>query len=58
MIISSFFVPTLPVCPLIYDLNLNELLLLLVAGKSIILPLLSIAGSSLKYCYKLPDVFE
>ena len=46
-IISSFFVPTLPVCPPIYDLNLNELLLLLVAGKSIILPLLSIAGSSL-----------
>ena len=35
-IISTFFVPPFPVCPAICCLNLNELLLLLLSGKSII----------------------
>ena len=46
-IISTSFAPLFPVCPVIFCVNLNEVLLLLSAGKSIILPLLSRAGSSL-----------
>ena len=57
-IISTSFVPPFPVCPVICCLNLNEALFLLLVGKSIILPLLSRAGSSLWYCHKLPDVFK
>ena len=38
--------------------NLNEILILLSVGKSIISPLSLKAGSSLNYCNKLPDVFE
>ena len=45
-IISTSFVPPFPVWPVIFCLNLNEVLLLLSSGKSIILPLLSKAGSS------------
>ena len=45
-IISTSFAPLFPVCPEILCVNLNEVLLLS-AGKSIILPLLSRAGSSL-----------
>ena len=45
-IISTSFVPQPPACLAIYCLNLNELLLLSLTGKSIILPLVSIGGSS------------
>ena len=38
-IISTLFVPPFPVCPVIWCLNLNEALLLLSAGKSIIVSL-------------------
>ena len=37
---------------------MNEILLLFLVGQSIVLLLLSKAGSSLYYCRKLPDVFE
>ena len=57
-IISTSFVLPFPVSRVIFCLNFNEALLLLPLRKSIILRLLSKAGSSLKYCYKLPDVFE
>ena len=46
-IISTFFVPPFLVFPVIFCLNLNELLLLSSSGKTITLPLASIAGSSL-----------
>ena len=45
-IISTSFVPRPPACLAIYCLNSNELLLLSLTGKSIILPLVSIGGSS------------
>ena len=44
--ISTSFVPLFPICPVIYGLNFNEILLLSL-GKSIILPLLFKAGSFL-----------
>ena len=44
--------------PVIFVLNLKEALLLLLVGKSTILPLLSKAGSSLWCYHKLPDDFE
>ena len=57
-IVSTSLVPPFPVCPVICRLNLYEALLLLLAGKSIILPLAFTAGSPLYYCHKLPDVFK
>ena len=45
-IISTSFVAQPPACPAIYCLNSNELLLLSLTGKSIVLPLVSIGGSS------------
>ena len=44
---STSFVPRFPVCPVFSCLNLNGVLLLLSAEKSIILPLLSRADSPL-----------
>ena len=48
-IISATFVPSFPLSPVIFCLNLNEILLLflLLAEKSIIFLLLSNTGSSL-----------
>ena len=58
-IISPSFVPSLPDCFVIFRLNLNKiLLLLLLARKSIIFPKPLKAGSSLYYYHKLHDVFE
>ena len=45
-IISASSVPLLPVCSVTYCLNLNQMLLLLSAGKLTVLPLASIASSS------------
>ena len=56
-IISTFFVPFLPAWPVIYSFILNELVSTLTSLK-LISPLLAKAGSSLQYCYKIPDVFE
>ena len=57
-IISTFCVSPFPVGPVIFCLSLNEILLLSLTRKSIILLLLSGAVSSLCYYHKLPDVFE
>ena len=46
-VISTSFVPLFPVSPVISSLNLNEILLLLSLGKSVILLFLHIAASSL-----------
>ena len=46
-IISIFFVPSFPILPAIFVLNLNGTLLLLSAGKSAIEPLAFKYGSSL-----------
>ena len=46
LFISTFFVPSLPVSPVVFSLNLHESWLLL-AGKSVIALTLFEAGSSL-----------
>ena len=53
----TFFLPPFLACSVICCLYLNEILLLFLAGKSIILLLLSRAALSLKYCHRLTDVF-
>ena len=55
-IISTFFVPSSPVIPVIFTLKLIESVGL-PAVNSVISSLLSWAGVSLQYCYKLPVVF-
>ena len=59
IIISISFVPFLPDSLFIFSLILNKLLVTLAALNSTILPLATfIAGISLQYCHKIPDVFE
>ena len=59
-IISTSFVSSFPVCSVIFCLILFKLnkILLLPAGKSIILSVAPGASSSLKHCHKSPSVFE
>ena len=63
-IISTFFVPLLPVGPVIFSLILNKLVikqfskLALAALKSVIASSSSRACSFLQYCRKIPDVLE
>ena len=57
-VIETLFIPAAPVLLAIFCLNLNETLLLLSSGKSIIASLASKASSSLKYYKKRLDVFE
>ena len=57
-IISTFFMsPSSLVVPIIFYLKLSESVSL-APLKIIILPSLFIAGISLQYCHRLPDVFE
>ena len=56
-IILTAFVPLLPVLPAIFLLSLNEALLLVVAGKSLTVPLASNAGLSLYDSHYFPNVF-
>ena len=56
-IISTSFVPSFSVWPVIFSLKLNERVRL-ASPKSSISPLLFTADISLQYCHKLPDVFE
>ena len=46
-VISTYFVSLSPVCPVIFSLDLNEILVFSLAGKSVIALLLFKAGSSL-----------
>ena len=55
-IISTSFVPSFPVRPVIFTLNLNESVAL-PSAKAIITSLASRACISLQYCHKLPVVF-
>ena len=57
-IISTFFVPLLPVGPVIFSLILNKLVIALAALKSVIASSSSRACSFLQYCRKIPDVLE
>ena len=58
MVLSTLSIlPSSSVWPAIFVLQLNESVAL-APLKSTILPSLFTAGISLKYCYKLPDVFE
>ena len=57
VISTPFISPSSLVWPVIFVLNVNESVVLVLV-KSIILPALFMAGISLQYCYKLPDVFE
>ena len=58
-IISTSFVPLLPVLPVTFSLILNKLLFALASVKSTILPSAAFTGGSLlKYCHRFPDVFE
>ena len=57
-IISTLSIlPLLPVLPVIFVLKLNESVAL-APIKLTIASLSSTVGTSLKYCHKLPDVFE
>ena len=56
-IISTFFVPSSPVWPVIFTLKLNESVRLFSTKLAIAL-LLYTASTSLQYCHKLPNVFE
>ena len=55
---SKIFVPLLLVWPVIFALRLNDLVVAFAALKSTIAPLVYTAGTSLQYCYKIPDIFE
>ena len=57
VISTPFISPSSLVWPVIFVLNVNESVVLVLV-KSKILPALFMAGISLQYCYKLPDVFE
>ena len=57
-IISTSFVPWLPVLLATFSLNLIEKPLSLIAGKSLTAPAIFKIGSSLLYWNKLPDVFD
>ena len=54
-VISTFFVPLFLIWSFSLCLTSNEALL---PGKPSITPASVKGGSSLKYCYKLPDFFE
>ena len=49
--------PLVPVWPVIFAFKLNESVALAPLN-STIFPLSFVAGISLQYCHKLPDVFE
>ena len=55
-IISTFFVPSFPVRPVIFTLKLNESVVL-ASANSVISLLTFKSGISLQYCHKLPVLF-
>ena len=56
-IVPTFFLPLLPISSVIFSLILDQLVVILAAVKSTILPLAIIAGLSLQYCHKLTNIF-
>ena len=54
-VILTVFIPSYPVEPVIFCLNLDKKLL---PGKSSAAPASAKSSWSLWYCHKLPDVFE
>ena len=56
-IISTSFVPLLPACTVNLSLSVKESVAALLASNPATLPLFKV-DSALKYCHKLPDVFE
>ena len=58
IIISTSFVEFLFVWPFIFSLTLNESVIALATVKSTVALSLFIAGWSLQFYHKIPDVFE
>ena len=58
IIVSIFFVPLLPVWPVIFPSRLKESVVALASVKSVIAQSSFTVDTSLHYCHKIRDVFE